>query len=160
MPELSAADLAIIACHGDEAALDGWRGVLGTLHVPIAPDEVWVLGARADRAGILEDAIAKLPDALVLDQTDGWAGWLVAGAGAAEILSRLMLAPVPPVGPALVQGAISGVAGKVLVTEPGYCLLVPAPVGEFLRDRLLAVGADLGVTLSRAGQRRPIEVRA
>ena len=158
MVELIAAELAIVACHGDATALEGWRSIPSSLHVPVAADEVWLIGPRADRTGMLADAVARLPDALVVDQTDGWSAWTLAGDGAPEVLARLMLAPVPGTGPALVQGAIAGVPGKVLVGDGGVQVLVPAPVGDYLRDRILGVGPDLDIRLARRSARQPLAI--
>jgi glycine cleavage system aminomethyltransferase T len=143
--------VAIVACHGDASTLREWRSVLGLFHVPIAPDEVWLIGAAADRDSITADARAKMADSLVVDQTDGWVAWTLAGPSAEELLARLMLAPMPagPVG--LVQGAIVGVPGKVLLSEGAYHVFVPAPVGHHFHDRAVQAGLDLDVRHGRPG---------
>jgi len=51
-----------------------------------------------------------------------------------------------------VQGAITGVPGKVLLDGDVAHLMVPAPVGHHLRDRIVEVCDDLGPAI---GSPRP-----
>lgn len=143
--ELIPTEATIVACHADPAALDGCGRVRSAVPARVAPDELWLVGDRSARAELLAEARAGLPGGLVVDQTDGWAVWTVRGSGAGEVLARLMLAPVPATEWAFVQGAITGVPGKVIGAGGTYHLFVPSPVGHHVRDRILASCADLGV---------------
>jgi hypothetical protein len=140
--------VAIVACHGPAAALAqlaaGAPGFTGR----VATDELWLLGDRSRRESLLGQARAGLPGGLVVDQTDGWAMWTVRGEGGGEVLDRLMLAAVPAGGSGWVQGAIAGVAGKVIAREAALHILVPACLGHHLRDRVVAACADLGVRVA------------
>jgi glycine cleavage system aminomethyltransferase T len=159
VPELHAAETAILACLASAEALDRAGavrpGAVGRLPglpgtaVRVAPDELWLLGPRPARAALREAAAAWLaaadPGGIVVDLTSGWAGWLVRGPGARAVLGRVSVNPPPSALPALLQGALAGVPGRVVVAADGDWYLVPAPVGHHLRDRILEAGADLGV---------------
>lgn len=147
MLDVFATEAALIACHADRAVLDRLTASLGGLVARIAPDEVWLIGSRANRTTLARDAQAALGGStagLAIDQTDGWAIWSIRGAPPRLVLGRLMVAPIPPADPAFVQGAITGVPGKVLLDGDVAHLMVPAPVGHHLRDRIMEVCRDLG----------------
>jgi hypothetical protein len=143
--ELHWTEAAIIACLAEAPALDRLTLPAGVFRARIAPDELWWIGATADRDALLEQARSALAsaDALVVDQSDGWDAWTIRGDDHPVVLKRLMLAPVPPERPAFVQGAISGVPGKVVAVRGAAHLFVPSPVGHHLHDRILSVMADL-----------------
>ena len=145
MLELHGTDAAIIACSADAPALDRLGTPAGVFRARVAPDELWWIGAAADRDALVEQAQEALAsaDALVVDQSDGWDVWTIRGDDHAAVLERLMLAPLPPERPAFVQGAITGVPGKVVAVRGAAHLFVPSPVGHHLRDRILSVMADL-----------------
>jgi len=149
--EIRPSEAVIAACHAAPAALDELPGAFG-LVLRIAPDEAWVLAARARRAGLLRSLEAWLESAdrhgLVVDQTDGWALFDLRGPEARELFGRLSVTAAPATLPALVQGALSGVAGKAWFGADGrICLMVPAPVGHHLAARLGAVGPDLALAM-------------
>jgi sarcosine oxidase gamma subunit len=148
--ELIATDAAIIACHAPGGALDGVGAPAGAVALRIAPDELWLVGPLEARDGLALAARSALGAAapLVVDQSDGWTVWTVRGDRHSTVLDRLMLAPVPARRPVFVQGAITGVPGKVLAVLGAVHLFVPAPVGHHLRDRILAACADLEPTQS------------
>ncbi len=145
MLELHWTDAAIIACSADPSALDQLAAPAGVFRARVAPDELWWIGATPNREALLEQAERALAsaDALVVDQSDGWDAWTVRGDDHGVVLERLMLAPLPPERPAFVQGAITGVPGKVVAVPGAVHLFVPSPVGHHLRDRILSVMADL-----------------
>lgn len=145
MRELTPTEAAIVACHDEPPKLDELEPPTGAIVARVAQDEIWLVGDRARRAELLAVARARLPGALVVDQTDGWSGWTLDRARGHEVLDRLMLAPVPRDAQGLVQGAIAGVAGKVIAGTGALHLLVPSPLGHHLRDRILAAGRDLGI---------------
>jgi hypothetical protein len=143
--ELIPIDAAIIACHADRAALGRLEDPTGTIGVGIAPDELWWVGPLEAREDLADRAKAALGagSSLVVDQSDGWAVFALRGSARQTVLDRLMLAAIPEERPAFVQGAITGVPGKVIALEGVTYLFVPAPVGHHLRDRILSVAADL-----------------
>jgi hypothetical protein len=149
--EFHSTDATVIAGFADRSALDGVVAPAKAVSVRIAPDEVWWVGAPADRLDLLEQVQAALAgaDALVVDQTDGWDVWTVRGDDHLAVLDRLMLAPIPAERPAFVQGAITGVPGKVLAVPGAVHLFVPGPVGHHLRDRILSTMADLAPAESK-----------
>ena len=144
MLELIAIDAAIIGCHADQAQLDRFAAPDGAVSVRIARDELWLIGQLSDRDQLAEQAERLLADtdALVVDQSDGWTTWGLRG-DHRPVLHRLMLAPLPDERPAFVQGAITGVPGKVVATADTVHLMVPSPVGHHLRDRIIGVCRDL-----------------
>jgi hypothetical protein len=105
-----------------------------------APDEaLFVAGptVAADVAREVADRIAALDDdALVLDVSDGWAAWLLAGDDAHRALSFLSHLDAPAAG-AFVQGDVARVAAKVLDEPDGLTILVPAYWREHLRERAI-----------------------
>ena len=147
MFDVFATEAALIACHADPAVLDGLMAPPGGLVARIAPDEAWLIGSRAHRTTLARDAQAGLGGSaagLAIDQTDGWAIWSIRGTPPRVVLGRLMIARIPASATAFVQGAITGVPGKVLLDGDVAHLMVPAPVGHHLRDRIMEVCRDLG----------------
>jgi len=140
-------EAALIACHADPAVLDELTAPPGGVIARIAPDEAWLIGSRARRTALARDANAAVggPAAgLAVDQTDGWAIWSIHGTPPRVVLGRLMIAEIPASARAFVQGAITGVPGKVFIDGDIAHLMVPAPVGHHLRDRIMEVCRDLG----------------
>ena len=165
MLDVFSTEAALIACHADQAVLDGLTAPPGGLVARIAPDEAWLIGSRASRTALVRDANAALGGSaagLAVDQTDGWAIWSIRGTPARVVLGRLMIARIPASATAFVQGAITGVPGKVLLDGDVAHLMVPAAVGHHLRDRIVEVCRDLGpaigsprpFVLSTGGSRR------
>lgn len=150
MLDLIPAEASVVACLADRETLDG----LASRHrsaVRVAPDELWLIGPRAGRTDLLTAARDQLGSrGLAVDQTDGWAVWTVEGDDRLEIIRRLMFAAVPDHRPAFVQGAITGVGGKVLYESGRLHLFVPAPVGHHVIDRIVTVGADLAPVIQPA----------
>lgn len=149
MLRLIPTNVAIIACLARRDALDALAPSIG-IRARVAPDEAWLLGRLDQRSALLEAANAGLAGrGMVVEQTDGW--WAVTSRGdeRLEVIRRLMLAPIPAVdrGPVLVQGAIAGVPGKVIYDLDRLLVMVPAPAGHHLMDRLAAVTGDLTVQL-------------
>lgn len=152
MLEVVLSEVAIVACLATRAALDGLSREFGVV-LRIAPDEAWLLGARAERSRLMASAASWLGGAdsggLVVDQTDGWTVWAVRGSAAIELFGRLSVAPVPAGRPALVQGALAGVPGKALFANETLYLMVPAPVGHHLEARIRETGVDLDPRFAR-----------
>lgn len=155
MLEVFSTEAAVIACHADRAVLDGLTAPPGSLVARIAPDEAWLIGPRAIRTTLARDANAALGGSaagVAVDQTDGWSIWSIRGTPPRIVLGRLMIAQIPESASAFVQGAITGVPGKVLLDGEVAHLMVPAPVGHHLCDRIVEVCRDLGAAI---GSPRP-----
>jgi glycine cleavage system aminomethyltransferase T len=140
VPELAPADVAVVLCQADAAAVDalvapGHRArVLAT-----APDErlfVCEPAVATDVAREVRDRIAALDDdAIVLDVTDAWSGLRLVGADAPDAFAYL--SRLDPPGPdAFVQGHVAHVAAKVLGDPDGLTILVPAYWGAHLWERV------------------------
>jgi len=139
--ELTDADVAVVICSAEAAALE-------TLVLPghaaralrVAPDEYLFVCAPAiadDVAREVRDRIAALDgEAVVLDVSDGWAGVHVTGDDVPHAFSYVsQLEPPAPGG--FVQGDVTHVAAKVLADDDGLTILVPAYWADHLRGRLL-----------------------
>lgn len=143
MVELRSLTVAIVVCHAEAATLD--RLVPpghGARTLRVAPDEALFVapGGVADnvRREVADRVAALEPDAIVLDVSDGWAAWALAGLGAAHAFSYLSQLAVPQPG-AFVQGDVARVAAKVLAEpDAGLTILVPAYWSEHIRERAVA----------------------
>jgi hypothetical protein len=112
----------------DPTALDraGWHGD-GVLVLRLAPDEAFAIDAeRVD----IDDAHA------IVEPEAGFAGaWLTLDALAALVMPHLEWA-LPSGRPALAQGSIAGVPGRLWLTEDGGLLLTAAAYADELTGRL------------------------
>jgi hypothetical protein len=134
--------LAVVLCGADAAALD--RLVApghGARMLRIAADEALFVASPTVAEDVrreVEDRIAALDDdALVLDVSDGWAAWSLAGDDAHRAFSFLSQLD-PPAAGTFVQGDVVRVAAKVLDEPDGLTILVPAYWREHLRERAIA----------------------
>ena len=155
MLELTLLEATIVACYATAAALDAWSPGAGC-RLRVAGDELWIVGPRSDRCGLFRTVSASLravaPDALVVDQTDGWTVWSLAGADASHALARLTVMPLRQRDGTVSQGAVAGVPAKVVAHPSEYQVFVPAPVGHHLRDRVLEACDDLRPATGTARQ--------
>ena len=141
MAELRGLELAVVMCSADAAALDALVAPgHGARMLRTAPDEALFVaspGVAADITREIEDRIAALDDdALVLDVSDGWAAWSLAGDDARRALSYLSQLDPPGEG-AFVQGDVARVGAKVLDEPDGLTILVPAYWREHVRERAI-----------------------
>lgn len=149
MLNVTPAAAAVIVCQADAGALAGLAADAGCFAGRVAPDEIWLVGPRERRGELAESAARRLGGGgLVVDHSDAWSAWTLAGDQAAEVVRRLMFAAVPDHRPGWVQGAITGVPGKAYFETNRIHLFVPAPVGHHLIGRILSVAADLDPTLT------------
>jgi hypothetical protein len=166
VPELIATPAAVIACMARPDALDGLYDVIGcggavdalaAAHAcRVAGDELLLvapLGARAEVHARVRARLAGLDAAaLVIDQTDGWAAFTLAGPDARRLFSRLSALPLPAAAPRFVQGAVAQLPAKVLVLADALHVLVPAPAAHHFATRALEAGRALGVRLRAAAE--------
>lgn len=142
MSELAPRLVGVVLCMADADALDALVPPgYDARRIRTAPDEALfiaspevtgdVVRALVDRIGALDD------DGLVLDVSDGWASWALAGNDVAAAFAAVSALDVPKAGD-VVQGSVAGVAAKVL-GERGDALtiLVPAYWSNHLRERLV-----------------------
>ena len=142
MAELRDVPLAVVLCSADAAALDSLVAPgHGARVLRTAPDEALFLASPAVAADVtreVKDRIAALDDdALVLDVSDGWAAWSLAGDDARRAFSFLSQLD-PPADGTFLQGDVARVAAKVLDELGGLTILVPAYWREHLRERAIA----------------------
>jgi len=139
--ELQDRAVAVVLCSANAAALDALVAPgHGARMLRTAPDEALFVArptVAADVRREVEDRIAALDaDALVLDVSDGWAAWSLAGDDASRALSFLSHLDPPDAG-GFVQGDVARVAAKVLDEPGGLTILVPAYWREHLRERAI-----------------------
>ncbi len=139
--ELRDRALAVVLCSADAAALDALVAPgHGARMLRTAPDEALFVaapGVAADITREVEDRVGALDDdALVLDVSDGWAAWSLAGDDAHRAFSFLSHLD-PPSDGAFVQGDVARVAAKVLGERDGLKILVPAYWREHVRERAI-----------------------
>ena len=133
--------MAVVLCSADAAALDALVAPgHGARMLRTAPDEALFVARPAVATDVtreVEDRIAALDaDALLLDVSDGWAAWSLAGEDARRALSFLSHLD-PPGDGGFVQGDVARVAAKVLDEPNGLTILVPAYWREHVRERAL-----------------------
>jgi hypothetical protein len=169
VPELYHVDgVAKIRCFGREAALDALRQPAGTLIGRIAPDEVVVVGAPGTAAALLEDLEGQLEAegnaALVVDHTDGWTFYTLAGEGIEEVWARVSAVRLPDANadrvPVFTVGKVCDVAAKVFVRPGRIDLMCGAEVRRHVTDRLAHAGHVLGLHDGEPSADDPIGVGA
>ena len=140
MLSIERSSAAVVACHASPPALDGLAPAASVHKGRVAPDEL-LLVAPASRLGDLlrgttaHFALAE-PEALVLDQSDGWALFSLRGDEAAQVFAQLSTVPLPTARPAFVQGAVAGGPAKVFCVGEAIHVLVPSTLGHHLASRL------------------------
>jgi sarcosine oxidase gamma subunit len=140
--ELHRTSVSAVGCFASAEAAGATMRTAGAYACRVAPDEVLLL-ARAGTAAKAVEAVAdearrRDPDAVVLDVTDGWAVWTLAGSDAREAFARLSALELPDEG--FTQGDVAHVPVKVVALGDRVHLLVPAMWGAYLRERILEVG--------------------
>lgn len=156
MLEFAPAQSAVIRCFAEPGALDALRTPVGAFACRIAPDELVFVSARDAtteiRAVVSADLERTDPDCLVLDQSDGWAVWMLSGPDRARAFARLCTTPYPHP-PAFLQGAIGSVPAKAVVLSDRIYVMVSSSLGHHIRERILAACGDL---TPRAGPAAPL----
>jgi hypothetical protein len=140
VPELLSTDASVVSCFAAPEALDSLAAPAeGVVRCRVAPDEIMLIGepgaagqiVDAVDAGIAEDD----PDAVVLDATDGWAVWTLAGSDAGDALRRL--SGVDPVERTYTAADVARVPARIVSVPGRLHLLVGAMWQDYLRRRLM-----------------------
>ncbi len=145
MLEFAPSPSAVIHCYADPGILDVLRAPEGAMVFRIARGELICLSASAAAKPMLDALSAQAsadPHALCLDRSDAWAVFTLSGPQRAAAFSRLCANPLPSP-PALLQGAIAGVAARAVVLPDRVHLLVASILGDHLRQRILEACYDL-----------------
>lgn len=132
---------AVIRCLAEAPVLDALEEPEGATAIRAAPDELVLVGRPAS-AGKLMAATQTLRNALVVDQSDGWEALTLAGAGADEAFRRISAVHLPVARPVVVQGAVGGLAAKVLAYPDRIVILVASTAADYLDERIR--GAVMG----------------
>jgi hypothetical protein len=142
--ELARTRADVVVCLADAEALDALERPRGSLPIRVAPDELLLI-AHPGAAHALERAARTLrgndDDALVMDVSDGWTAWSIAGPGSREAFGRLSMLHLPRAG--VVQGDVARLPVKVVADGDRLHLLVPSSWSEHLRERIVALVPDV-----------------
>jgi hypothetical protein len=103
-------------------------------------------GATDELQRSAREAMTEDDDAVVVDVSDGWSAWTLAGDGVGDVLSRL--SELEHSGDGYLQGDVAHVPVRLIAHAERLHLLVPAMWEEHLRSRIRAgaVGLDLRVS--------------
>jgi hypothetical protein len=141
--ELAPLSAAVIACLAAPAELDR-VDVPDTLAIRTAPDELLLVAAPERSESMAANVVLSLGEtALVIDQSDAFAGWTLRGADTFEAFARLSAIPLPSERPTIQQGLVGHVPAKILAGRERLDLLVPSTLAHHIRKRVLAACADL-----------------
>jgi hypothetical protein len=150
--ELIPARASVVSCFASAEALAELSPPEGTYLCWVASDEAMLVGPPRDGARLVgaarDTAGSRDEDAVVLDVSDGWTLWTLAGGGAREAFLRLSDVELEAEG--YVQGDVARVPVRVIALGERLHLLVPAMWEEHLRDRIRAAASDLGLRTSPA----------
>lgn len=147
MLELLHTDASVVSCFATPDALDLVLAPSeGVVCCRVAPDEVMLIGEPGAAEGIVHAARGRItegdPHAVVLDASDGWAVWTLAGSEASEALRRL--SAVDPAGRAYTAGDVARVPVRIVSIPGRLHLLVAAMWRDYLRERLLEACEAIG----------------
>jgi hypothetical protein len=154
--ELLSTEASVVSCFAAPDALDPLVAPSeGVVCCRVAPDEVMLIGRSGVAKDLVNAARGRIAQgdahAVVLDASDGWAVWTLAGSGAHEAFRRL--SAVDPTGRTYTAGDVAGVPVR-MVSFPGRLhLLVGAMWRDYLHERLLEACRALGGT--EAARRAP-----
>jgi hypothetical protein len=157
---------AKVRCFAPPEAIEKLATPSGTLRGRIAPNEVVFVGAPGtapDLVKTLEAALADLgPRALVVDHTDGWTFFTLAGDGADEVFARVSMVPLPVEGdePAFFMGRVADVAAKSFRRRGRIDVMTGMEASRHVSHRLEHAGHALGLHLVSAPETDPVGVSA
>ena len=138
MAELLATAAAVVEAFADAQALDALAPA-GARICRVAPDEMMLVSEPAAADRLTRDAGAVTagdPDAVVVDASDGWACWTIAGEGAEAAFARLSELHAPKTG--VVCGDVAHVPVRVLGDDGALHLFVPSMWRDYLREQIVS----------------------
>ena len=148
MLELTPTRVSVISCLASDEALTEIDAPEDAYLCWVADDEVMLVGkpSAADLMSAAREASKADNDAVVLDVSDGWSAWTLAGDGVDDVLARL--SELDQSGDGYLQGDVAHVPVRLIAHAQRLHLLVPAMWEEHLRSRIraAAVGLDLRVS--------------
>ncbi len=133
--EITRARAAVIRCFTRASAPAPLETPPGAFLIRIAPDELLLVGDPRD-AGALVAAAREVDDALVVDQSDGWEAFTLAGAGADEAFRRISAVPLATPRATATQGAVGGIGAKVLADSDRIVVLVASTAADYVDARI------------------------
>ena len=146
MLEVAPVEATLIHCLAAPEALEHLRVTAPAVIGPLAPGETLIVAPPQDTATAAEAdrALAADPDRLVIDLTDAYDGFRLAGDYRAAF-ARCADWPLPDTGRLLLQGLFAQLAAKVVQSDTELYVFVGSHVGHHLDQRLRHACADLDV---------------
>ena len=151
MLELIPTRVCVISCLASHEALTELSPPDGAYLCWIADDEVMLIGKPDASEGLQHSAREALThdgDAVLLDVSDGWSAWTLAGDGTDDVLARL--SELEHSGDGYLQGDVAHVPVRLIAHAERLHLLVSAMWEEHLRSRIRAAASDLDLRVSPA----------
>lgn len=152
MPDLfTVHDAAKVRCFAPPEAIDALATPAGALRGRIAPNEVVFVGepgTAGDMKAALEQALASHgARALVVDHTDGWSFFSLAGDGVEDVFRRVSMVPLPGAGaePVFFMGRVCDVATKAFRRGDRVDLMSGMEASRHVRDQLEHAGHAAGL---------------
>jgi hypothetical protein len=136
--ELIATAVSVVVAFADARALDVLAPV-GARTCRVAPDELMFVAEPGAAERLTRDAGAVTagdPDAVVIDASDGWACWTIAGEGATEAFARI--SELQPPGSGSVCGDVAHVPVRAIGDGGTLHLFVPSMWRDYLREQILS----------------------
>ena len=138
MAELVATAVSVVVACADARALDVLAPV-GARSCRVAPDELMFVAEPAAAGRLTRDAGAVTagdPDAVVIDVSDGWSCWTIAGEGATEAFARISELGPPERG--FVCGDVAHVPVRAMGDDGAIHLFVSSMWRDYLREQILS----------------------
>ena len=147
MLELVATGAAVALVMASPRALDTLAPA-GSYRCRVAPDEAMFIREPGAAEVLVRDAgsvRAGDPDAVVLDASDGWVVWTLAGDAALEAFTRLSAIPLTR---GYQQGEVANIPLRLIVEGERVHMFVPAMWREYMRRQVLDRCKTFGVAES------------
>jgi len=149
--ELTPTRVSTISCLASPEALAELDAPDGSYPCWVADDEVVLVGtpdATEELQHWAREALTEDDDAVVLDVSDGWSAWTLAGDGVDDVLARL--SELEHSGDGYLQGDVAHVPVRLIAHAERLHLFVPAMWEEHLRSRIRAAAGGLDLRVSPA----------
>ena len=146
MPELIETRAAVASVFASSDALDRLAPA-GAYACRVAPDEAMFVREPAAAEALLRDAGAVTagdPDAVVVDATDGWTVWTLAGEDSREAFARLSHVELPESG--YIHGEVLRLPVRIVAGPSALHLFVPSMWRTHVHDKILTRCRDMALT--------------